>query len=99
MIVALQTQALRTLEQIRSFLEGNEALEFATPERKMAYKFASQDPPVFRLCARLSKAEFDDILDAAKSHIAQARAAFREALGEVPPEELWCARTRRSLGA
>lgn len=36
MIVTLQTHGLQTLEQIRSFLEGNQILEFEPPQRKAA---------------------------------------------------------------
>jgi hypothetical protein len=42
MIVTLQTHGLQTLEQIRSFLEGNQILEFEPPQRKAAYEFVSQ---------------------------------------------------------
>ena len=42
MIVTMQTHGLQTLEQIRSFLEGNQLVEFDLPERKAAYEFVSQ---------------------------------------------------------
>ena len=38
----MQTHRLQTLEQIRSFLEGNQILEFEPTERKAAYEFVSQ---------------------------------------------------------
>ena len=56
MIVTMQTHGLQTLEQIRSFLEGNQLLEFESPERKAAYEFVSQTLQRFAY-ARLGRAE------------------------------------------
>jgi len=40
--VTLQTQGLQTLEQIRTFSEGSQALDFEVPRRESAYAFAHQ---------------------------------------------------------
>ena len=37
MIVTLQTQRVRTLEQVRAFVEGSEAVDFAEGDREGAY--------------------------------------------------------------
>ena len=39
MIVTLQTQRVRTLEQVRRVAEGNEPVDFAVAERESAYEF------------------------------------------------------------
>jgi len=52
----MQTHRLHTLEQIRSFLEGNELVEFDRPERKAAYEFVGQTLGRFAY-ARLGRAE------------------------------------------
>jgi len=52
----MQTHRLQALEQIRSFLEGNQFVEFEPPERKAAYEFVSQALQRFAY-ARLGRAE------------------------------------------
>ena len=42
MLVTLQTRGLQTLEQIRAFLDGSEALGFEAPRREAAYGFVHQ---------------------------------------------------------
>lgn len=42
MIVTLQTHGLQTLEQVRSFLGGSQALDFDPPGREAAYEFVGQ---------------------------------------------------------
>ena len=37
MIVTLQTQPVRTLEQVRAFVEGSESVDFAAGDREGAY--------------------------------------------------------------
>ena len=39
MIVAMQTERLETLEQVRGFLEGNAGVEYQLAERGSAYRF------------------------------------------------------------
>ena len=39
MIVAMQTERLETLEQVRGFVEGNAGVDFELTERKSAYEF------------------------------------------------------------
>ena len=39
MIVTLQTERLATLEQVRAFVEGNEAVDFAGAGRRSTYEF------------------------------------------------------------
>ena len=40
MIVGIQTRRLRTMEQLRSFVAGNEeAVDFQPQDRKQAYRF------------------------------------------------------------
>ena len=39
MIVTLQTQRVRTLEQVRRVAEGNEPVDFAVADRESAYEF------------------------------------------------------------
>ena len=40
MIVDIQTRRLRTIEQLRAFVEGNEAVDFQSRDRGEAYGFA-----------------------------------------------------------
>ncbi len=56
MIVTLQTHGLKTLAQIRAFLEGSQPLAIKTPQREAAYAFIVQTLRRFRY-ARLSKAD------------------------------------------
>lgn len=42
MLVTLKTQGLQMLEQIRTFLEGSQPLDFAAPHRGAAYDFISR---------------------------------------------------------
>lgn len=56
MIVTMQTHGLQTLGQIRSFLEGNQLLNFEPPQRKAAYEFVSQTLQRFDY-ARLGRAD------------------------------------------
>ena len=39
MIVTLQTERVRTLDQVRAFVEGSEAVDFAGTERESVYEF------------------------------------------------------------
>ncbi len=39
MIVTLQTERVRTLDQVRAFVEGSEAVDFAGAERESVYEF------------------------------------------------------------
>ena len=39
MIVAMQTERLETLEQVRGFVEGNAGVDFELTEQKSAYEF------------------------------------------------------------
>ena len=39
MIVTLQTERVRTLEQVRAFVEGSEAVDFAGADRESVYEF------------------------------------------------------------
>lgn len=39
MIVDIQTRRLRTMEQLRAFVAGNEAVDFQPQDRKEAYRF------------------------------------------------------------
>ena len=39
MIVAMQTEGLKTLGQVRGFVEGNAGVEFELPDRESAYGF------------------------------------------------------------
>lgn len=43
MIVTLKTQGLQTLEQVRAFLEGAQALSFEAPAREAAYEWISTE--------------------------------------------------------
>ncbi len=54
--MTLQTHGLKTLAQIRAFLEGSQPLAIKTPERATAYAFIAQTLRRFRY-SRLSKAE------------------------------------------
>ena len=39
MIVTLQTERVRTLEQVRAFVEGSEAVDFTGADRESVYEF------------------------------------------------------------
>ena len=39
MLVTLQTERVRTLDQVRAFVEGSEAVDFAGAERESVYEF------------------------------------------------------------
>ena len=52
----LHTQGLQTLEQIRAFLEGSQALDIEIPKREAAYDFIAQTLRHFGY-ARLGKAD------------------------------------------
>ena len=39
MIVTLQTERVRTLDQVRAFVEGSEAVDFAGADRESVYEF------------------------------------------------------------
>ena len=39
MIVTLQTERVRTLGQVRAFVEGSEAVDFAGTDRESVYEF------------------------------------------------------------
>ncbi len=56
MIVTLQTHALKTVAQIRAFLEGSQPLAIKIPQREAAYTFIAQTLRRFRY-TRLSKAD------------------------------------------
>jgi len=56
MIVTLKTQGLQTLEQIRAFLEGTEALNFDAPARESAYDWIAAELRRFGYL-RLSKGD------------------------------------------
>ena len=40
MIVTLQTERVRTLDQVRAFVEGSEAVDFTGADRESVYEFA-----------------------------------------------------------
>lgn len=40
--MTLKTQGLQTLDQIRSFVDGNNPIEFEIPQRDAAYDFITQ---------------------------------------------------------
>jgi hypothetical protein len=42
MIVMLHTQRLKSLDDVRSFLAGSQAVDIKTPERDAAYAFIAQ---------------------------------------------------------
>lgn len=56
MIVTLQTRRLQTLEQVRAFLDGSEALDIAVHQREAAYAFVAETLAQFGY-ARLGKAD------------------------------------------
>jgi hypothetical protein len=56
MIVTLKTQGLQTLEQIRAFLDGTEAIDFKIDNRREAYDFVTETLRRFRY-ERLGKTE------------------------------------------
>jgi hypothetical protein len=56
MIVMLQTQGLKTLDDVRGFLAGNQAVEIQTPNREAAYAFIAQSLSRFSY-RRLGKAD------------------------------------------
>jgi transposase InsO family protein len=56
MIVMLQTQGLKTLDDLRAFLAGSQGVEMRTPEREACYAFVGQTLKRFGY-RRLSKAE------------------------------------------
>jgi transposase InsO family protein len=56
MIVMLQTQGLRTLDDLRSFLAGNQGVEIHTPNREACYAFIAQTLSRFGY-GRLGKAD------------------------------------------
>ena len=56
MIVMLQTQGLKSLDDLRAFLAGSQGVEIRTPEREAAYAFIGQTLKRFGY-ARLGKAE------------------------------------------
>ena len=56
MIVTLLTHRLQTLEQVRAFLDGTDAIELAAADRQAAYDFISQALKHFRY-QRLGKVE------------------------------------------
>ena len=39
MIVTLQTERVRTLDQVRAFVEGSEAVDFTGADRESVYEF------------------------------------------------------------
>ena len=47
MIVALKTQGLQSLEQVRAFLEGTQPLDFTAPSREAAYEWIAAEPRRF----------------------------------------------------
>ena len=57
MIVTLRTQGLQTLDDVRAFLEGNQAVDIEIQDRKQAYDFVDQVLRTFRYrhCARSDK--------------------------------------------
>ncbi len=56
MIVTLKTQGLQTMEQIRAFLEGAQALDFDPPARDALYEWIADELRRFRYI-RLGKAD------------------------------------------
>ena len=58
MIVAMQTERLATLEQVRAFVEGNEAVDFAGAGRRSTCEFIGR---TFRAVMRR---EFEVFVDA-----------------------------------
>jgi transposase InsO family protein len=56
MIVMLQTQGLKTLDDLRTFLAGSQGVEIWTPEREACYAFVGQTLKRFGY-GRLGKAE------------------------------------------
>ena len=48
MIVTLKTQGLQTLEQIRAFLEGAQALDFEAPNHQAVYSWIAAELRRFR---------------------------------------------------
>jgi hypothetical protein len=56
MIVMLQTQGLKTLDDLRGFLAGSQAVEIHTPNREAAYGFIAQTLSRFGY-ARLGKGD------------------------------------------
>ena len=57
MIVTLRTERIRTLDEVRAFLDGNQAADFRPLDRESAYAFIGRKLVAFRYHHGLKRAE------------------------------------------
>jgi hypothetical protein len=83
MIVTLKTQALQTLEQIQTFLEGSQTLDFRAPSREAAYDWIAAElrrlkyPRLAKADKGLVRRHREKVTDISRAQVTRLISQFR----------------------